>query len=112
MAPCNILSRFSPEAFEEPKDFVKLAERLSSRIKKTGPGIRWKNSYATLDRFADRKSRHDHSRLWPLEYGNVGWYALEGFPCWPAIVNFWCLPPDHLSGNDFKGGGRDASIIF
>jgi hypothetical protein len=44
MAPCNILSRFSPEAFEEPKDFVKLAERLSSRIKKTGPGFRWKNS--------------------------------------------------------------------
>ncbi len=67
MATYIILSPFSPEAFEDPKDFVKLAERLSSRIKKTGPGIRWKNSYATLGRFADRKSPNDHSRLWPFE---------------------------------------------
>jgi uncharacterized protein with GYD domain len=46
-----ILSRFSPEAFEDPKDFLKLAEKVSSKIKKDCPGIRWKDSYATLGRF-------------------------------------------------------------
>ena len=51
MATYIILSRFSPEAFEDPKDFRKLAEQVSSRIKKDCPGIRWKDSYATLGRF-------------------------------------------------------------
>jgi uncharacterized protein with GYD domain len=51
MATYIILSRFSPEAFEDPKDFLKLAEQVSSRIKKDCPGIRWKGSYATLGRF-------------------------------------------------------------
>ena len=51
MATYIILSRFSPEAFEDPKDFLKLAERVSSKIKKECPGIRWKGSYATLGRF-------------------------------------------------------------
>jgi len=46
-----ILSRFSPEAFENPKDFLKLADEVSGRIKKNCPGIRWKGSYATLGRF-------------------------------------------------------------
>jgi uncharacterized protein with GYD domain len=46
-----ILSRFSPEAFEDPKDFLKLAEKVSSKIKKDRPGVRWKDSYATLGRF-------------------------------------------------------------
>ena len=51
MATYIILSRFSPEAFEDPKDFPKLAEQVSSKIKKECPGIRWKDSYATLGRF-------------------------------------------------------------
>jgi uncharacterized protein with GYD domain len=46
-----ILSRFSPEAFRDPRDFKKLAEAVSSRIKSECPGVRWKNSYATLGRF-------------------------------------------------------------
>jgi uncharacterized protein with GYD domain len=51
MATYIILSRFSPEAFEDPKDFLKLAEKVSSKIKRDCPGIRWKDSYATLGRF-------------------------------------------------------------
>jgi uncharacterized protein with GYD domain len=51
MATYIILSRFSPEAFEDPKDFLKLAEKVSSKIKKDCPGIRWKDSYAPLGRF-------------------------------------------------------------
>jgi len=51
MATYIILSRFSPEAFEDPKEFLQMAEKVSGRIKKDCPGIRWKESYATLGRF-------------------------------------------------------------
>lgn len=51
MAIYVMLSRFSPEAFREPKDFKKLAEEVSDRIKKECPGVKWKASYATLGRF-------------------------------------------------------------
>ena len=46
-----ILSRFSPEAFREPKEFKKLADAVSSKIKSECPGVRWKDSFATLGRF-------------------------------------------------------------
>jgi uncharacterized protein with GYD domain len=51
MATYIILSRFSPEAFREPKDFKKLAENVSSKIKSDCPGVRWSQSFATLGRF-------------------------------------------------------------
>ncbi|MBI3896231.1 MAG: GYD domain-containing protein [Acidobacteria bacterium] len=51
MATYIILSRFSPEAFREPKDFKKLASDVSRKIKKECPQVRWKASYATLGRF-------------------------------------------------------------
>jgi uncharacterized protein with GYD domain len=46
-----ILSRFSPEAFDNPKHFLELAEQVSKKIRAECPGIRWKDSYATLGRF-------------------------------------------------------------
>jgi uncharacterized protein with GYD domain len=46
-----ILSRFSPEAFRNPKDFKKLADEVSGKIKSECPGVRWKDSYATMGRF-------------------------------------------------------------
>jgi uncharacterized protein with GYD domain len=51
MATYIILSRLSPEAFDDPKDFRKLAEKVSKEIKSQCPGIVWKDSYATLGRF-------------------------------------------------------------
>ena len=51
MATYVILSRFSPEAFREPKEFKKLADAVSSKIKSECPGVRWKDSFATLGRF-------------------------------------------------------------
>jgi len=51
MAAYIILSRFSPEAFRAPKDFKKLAEEVSSKIKSECPGVRWKDSFATMGRF-------------------------------------------------------------
>ncbi|MCK4387471.1 MAG: GYD domain-containing protein [Dehalococcoidia bacterium] len=51
MATYVILSRISPEAFRDPKDFKKLADAVSAKIKRDCPGVAWKDSYATLGRF-------------------------------------------------------------
>ncbi len=51
MSTYIILSRFSPEAFEDPKDFLILAKEVSQRIRTNCPGLKWKDSYATLGRF-------------------------------------------------------------
>ena len=46
-----ILSRFSPEAFEDPKKFKDLAAAVSAKIRTQCPDITWKGSFATLGRF-------------------------------------------------------------
>ena len=46
-----ILSRFSPEAFEEPKKFKDLAAVVSAKIKVQCPEVNWKGSFATLGRY-------------------------------------------------------------
>jgi len=46
-----ILSRFSPEAFDNPKHFFELAEQVSKKIKQDCPNVKWKDSYATLGRY-------------------------------------------------------------
>ena len=46
-----ILSRFSPEAFDDPKHFKKMADAVSSRVEKECNGVVWKQSFATLGRF-------------------------------------------------------------
>ena len=51
MATYIILSRFSPDAFRDPKEFRKLATTVSDRIKQDCPNIVWKDSFATLGRF-------------------------------------------------------------
>lgn len=51
MATYVILSRISPEAFADPKDFKKLAANVSAKIKSECPRVTWKSSYATLGRF-------------------------------------------------------------
>ncbi len=51
MATYVLLSRLSPEAFRDPKDFKKLAETVTSKIKTECPGVHWKHSFATLGRF-------------------------------------------------------------
>jgi uncharacterized protein with GYD domain len=46
-----ILSRFSPEAFDDPKNFRDLAAAVSEKIKRQCPDVTWKGSFATLGRF-------------------------------------------------------------
>jgi len=51
MAKYIILSRISPEAFSDPKDFRELAKTVKGKIMKECPGVAWIDSYATLGRF-------------------------------------------------------------
>ena len=46
-----ILSQLQSGAFPDPKDFKKLAEDVSKRIKDECPAVHWKYSYATMGRF-------------------------------------------------------------
>jgi uncharacterized protein with GYD domain len=62
MATYVILSRISPKGFRDPKDFKKLAETVSAKIKSACPGVRWKDSYATMGRFDVVASCREESR--------------------------------------------------
>jgi hypothetical protein len=42
-----ILSRISPEAFEDPKHFKKLADGVAAKTKQQCPDVTWKGSFAT-----------------------------------------------------------------
>ena len=46
-----ILSRFSPEAFSDPKEFKQLAEIVSEKIRNECPDVEWMDSYALMGRF-------------------------------------------------------------
>lgn len=51
MATYIILSRISPQALKDPKEFKQLANKVSAKIKSECPGVHWKESYGTLGRF-------------------------------------------------------------
>jgi uncharacterized protein with GYD domain len=51
MSTYIILSRFSPQAFEDPKGLRELAAAVSAKVKKQCPDVTWKGSFATLGRF-------------------------------------------------------------
>ena len=46
MATYIILSRFSPDAFDDPKDVKKMARAVSTEIKRECPKVKWQQSYA------------------------------------------------------------------
>ena len=87
MATYIILSRFSPEAFRDPKDFKKIAEQVSAQIKRECPGIKWKDSYATLGRFdvvdvveADSPKEIEKAAMIIRGYGHSTTETLQGTP--------------------------------
>jgi uncharacterized protein with GYD domain len=45
-----ILSQLTPGALTDPKEFKKLAEVVSEKIKRECPAVAWKQSYATMGR--------------------------------------------------------------
>ena len=46
-----ILSRVSPDAFRDYKDFKRAADAVTAKIKSDCPGVVWKDSYAVMGRF-------------------------------------------------------------
>jgi len=51
MATYIILSRFAPDAFQNPKEIKELAASVKDRIKKELPSLEWKGSYFTIGRY-------------------------------------------------------------
>jgi uncharacterized protein with GYD domain len=46
-----ILTKFSHDAFTEPREIRNLAKIVAEKIRRDCPGVKWKTSYATLGRF-------------------------------------------------------------
>lgn len=51
MATYAILSRLSPQAVTDPKDFKTVAHTVSAEIKRQCPRVTWKQSFATLGQY-------------------------------------------------------------
>lgn len=51
MATYIILSRLSPEAFDDPREFTKIARTVAAEIKRKCPKVKWRESYAVTGRF-------------------------------------------------------------
>ncbi|MFB3915585.1 MAG: GYD domain-containing protein [Terriglobales bacterium] len=93
MATYIILSRIAPEAFEDPKAFRKMAETVSSKIRKQCPGVVWKQSYATLGRFdvvdvveSNDPSQVEKAALIIRGYGHAITETLPGTP-WKEFLD-------------------------
>ena len=81
-----ILSCFSPTAFDNPRHFPELAERVSKKIKQECPGVRWKDSFETLGRFdvdiveADDPTEIEKAAMTIKAYGHSATETLIGTP--------------------------------
>jgi len=51
MATYIILSKLSPDAFDDPKEFPRIARTVSAKIKSDCPKVKWRQSYAVTGRF-------------------------------------------------------------
>jgi uncharacterized protein with GYD domain len=51
MATYVILSRISPQAFDDPAEFKEIAAAVSAKVKSECPNVKWKDSYAVTGRF-------------------------------------------------------------
>jgi len=87
---CDPQSHLTAGVRRSFKDFKALAKDVSEKIKRECPGVTWKDSFATLGRFAIvdiveatdpkevEKAAMNHSRLRTCVYRDVGCYAVEG----------------------------------
>lgn len=87
MATYIILSRFSPNAFKDPREFRNLAVQVSDKIKQECPNIKWKESFATLGRFdvvdiveADNPQEIEKAAMIIRGYGHSTTETLHGTP--------------------------------
>ncbi len=93
MATYVILSRLSPEAFRDPKDFKRIAATVAESIKAECPGVKWRESYAVLGRFdvvdiveaADVKEV-ERAAMLIRAHGHASTETLQGTP-WKEFLN-------------------------
>ncbi len=88
-----ILSRLSPEAFQDLGGFKQLAHEVTSRLKADCPGVVWKGSYATLGRFdlidiveAEDSKQVEKAAMIIRAYGHSTTETLPATP-WKEFVN-------------------------
>jgi uncharacterized protein with GYD domain len=65
MATYIILSKFSAQAFTDPKDLIGLTDTVAAKIKSECPKLSWRGSYATMGRFdaIDVVESEDHHQV-------------------------------------------------
>ena len=87
MATYVILSRISPGAFADPKDFSRIAGTVSEKMKSECPGVMWKESYSTLGRFdvvdvveSDDPKQVQRAAMIIRSYGHSGTEILPATP--------------------------------
>lgn len=87
MATYIILSQFSPNTFRDPKELRGLATTVSEKIKSECPGVKWKDSFATLGRFdvvdvveADDPQQVEKAAMIIRAYGRSRTETLPGTP--------------------------------
>ena len=93
MATYVILSRISPGAFSDPKDFKKIAAAVSEKIKSECPGVVWKDSYSTLGRFdvvdiveSEDPQQVQRAAMIIRSYGHARTETLSATP-WKQFIN-------------------------
>ncbi len=84
MSTYVILSQLTPGAFTDPKDFKKMAETVSEKIKNECPGVTWKYSFATMGRFES-----EHIQQIPIFHCSLEcilYVYIHHLPQLPALV--------------------------
>ena len=94
MATYVILSRVSPEAFRDPKDFKRMAETVVAKTKSECPNVVFKESYATLGRFdfidiveSDDPKQVEKAAMIIRAYGHSATETLVATPWKEFLVN-------------------------
>lgn len=93
MATYVILSQLAPDAFDDPKDFKKMAATVANKIRKECKGVVWKQSYALLGRFdvvdiveADDVRQVERAALIIRAYGHATTESMPATP-WSTFIN-------------------------
>lgn len=93
MATYIILSKISPQAFSDPFEFKKIAERVALKIKSECPDIVWKQSYSTMGRYdvidiveSDDSEQIAKAAMIIRAYGHSTTETMRAFP-WQEFID-------------------------
>jgi uncharacterized protein with GYD domain len=82
-----ILSTISPKAFDEPKEFKKIAQEVAERLRTECPGVKWKSSYSTIGHYdavdiveADDAAEVAKASMIIRAHGHAATETLEAIP--------------------------------